>query len=56
MNYSDGFYTNNTDFSTILPAQNPPLTSAGIVNLYAAKHNPFVYFQSVQEGTTPASA
>ncbi|MGA7750838.1 MAG: alkaline phosphatase family protein [Gallionella sp.] len=53
VDYSDGFYTNNTDFSTILPAQNPPLTSAGIVNLYASKHNPFVYFQSVQEGRDP---
>jgi hypothetical protein len=50
VNYSDGVYTNNTDFSTILPAQNPPLTSAAIVNLYAVKHNPFAYFQSVQEG------
>lgn len=50
VNFSDGVYTNNTDFSKILPAQNPPLTSAGIVSLYAAKHNPFAYFQSVQEG------
>jgi len=50
VNYSDGFFTNNTDFTKILPAQTPPLTSAGIVALYAAKHNPFVYFQSVQEG------
>jgi len=53
VNYSDGVYTNNTDFSKILPAQNPPLTSAGIVSLYAAKHNPFAYFQSVQEGRDP---
>ena len=50
VNNSDGVYSNLTDFSKILPALNPPLTSAGIVNLYAAKHNPFVYFQSVQEG------
>jgi phosphatidylinositol-3-phosphatase len=53
VNYSDGVYTNNTDFSAILPAQNPPLSSAAIVSLYAAKHNPFVYFQSVQEGRNP---
>src|ERR1039457_511182 len=53
VNYSDGFYTNNTDFSKILPALTPPLTSAGIVSLYAAKHNPFVYFRSVQEGRDP---
>jgi hypothetical protein len=50
VNFSDGFYTNNTDFSTILPALNPPLTQGDIVALYAAKHNPFVYFRSVQEG------
>jgi len=53
VNYSDGFYANNTDFSTILPAQNPPLTSAGIVSLYAAKHNPFAYFRNIQEGRYP---
>jgi phosphatidylinositol-3-phosphatase len=50
VNYSDGVYTNNTDFNTIQPVLTPPLTSAGIVSLYAAKHNPFAYFQSVQEG------
>ena len=48
--YSDGVYTTNTDFSKILPVLNPPLTSAALVDLYAGKHNPFVYFQSVQEG------
>ncbi len=48
--YSDGVYTDKTDFSAILPALNPPLTSADLVDLYAGKHNPFVYFQSVQEG------
>jgi phosphatidylinositol-3-phosphatase len=55
INYSDGFYTNNTNFSLILPAQTPPLTSSGIVLLYAAKHNPFVYFRSIQEGYEPGS-
>jgi hypothetical protein len=29
---------------------NPPLSQANVVALYAAKHNPFVYFRSVQEG------
>jgi hypothetical protein len=53
VNFSDGIYTNNTDFSTILPALNPPLTQGGIVKLYAAKHNPFVYFQNIQEGRNP---
>ncbi len=50
VSYSDGDYTNNTDFSKILPAINPPLTQADVVKLYAAKHNPFVYFKSIQEG------
>ena len=53
VNLSDGVYTNNTDFSKILPVLNPPLVPANIVSLYAAKHNPFVYFQSVQEGLNP---
>jgi phosphatidylinositol-3-phosphatase len=50
VSYSDGDYTNNTDFSKILPAVIPPLTQADVVKLYAAKHNPFVYFKSIQEG------
>jgi len=55
LNYGDGFYNNNTNFSLIMPAQTPALTSAGIVALYAAKHNPFVYFRSIQEGYEPGS-
>jgi hypothetical protein len=47
---SDGVYTNLTDFTKIMPTLTPPLTSSDIVSLYASKHNPFVYFQSVQEG------
>jgi phosphatidylinositol-3-phosphatase len=50
IDYSDGFYSNLTDFTKILPAQNPALTSSDIVALYAAKHNPFVYFKDIQEG------
>ena len=50
MNNSDGFYTSSTDFSKIMPTLNPPLTQADLVALYAVKHNPFVYFRSVQEG------
>ncbi|HMK21217.1 MAG TPA: alkaline phosphatase family protein [Terriglobales bacterium] len=53
VNNSDGFFSNLTDFSAILPTLNPPLSSANLVNLYAAKHNPFVYFRSTQEGTNP---
>lgn len=55
IDYSDGLYTNNTDFTTITPALTPPLTSSGIVNLYAVKHNPFAYFRSIQEGDEPGS-
>jgi hypothetical protein len=50
VNYSDGVFTNNTDFTKINPQLNPPLTNSDIVQLYAAKHNPFVYFQDIQEG------
>jgi phosphatidylinositol-3-phosphatase len=47
---SDGVYTNLTDFSKVLPVQTPPLSQSDLVALYAVKHNPFVYFRSVQEG------
>jgi phosphatidylinositol-3-phosphatase len=46
VNNSDGFYSNVTPFSTTLPAEKQTL-----INLYAVKHNPFVYFRSVQEGS-----
>ncbi|HTQ53619.1 MAG TPA: alkaline phosphatase family protein [Bryobacteraceae bacterium] len=55
VNYSDGQFTNNTDFSTITPVLTPPLASSAIVNLYAVKHNPFAYFRSIQEGDQPGS-
>jgi hypothetical protein len=55
VNYSDGIFTNNTNFSAILPAQTPALTSASVVQLYASKHNPFVYFRSIQEADVPGS-
>jgi hypothetical protein len=50
VNTSDGFFTNNTDFTTILPTLTPALTQGDIVSLYASKHNPFVYFKSIQDG------
>jgi hypothetical protein len=53
--YSDGFFTDTTDFTKILPTLNPPLTQSDVVHLYASKHNPFVYFQNVQEGTQPGN-
>ena len=47
VNYSDGFFT-DTNVNPV-PANEP----LGLVKLYAAKHNPFVYFRSVQEGQAP---
>jgi phospholipase C len=43
VNTSDGTYTDKS----VLPAG---VGTGGIVALYAAKHNPFVYFRSVQDG------
>jgi hypothetical protein len=45
VNNADGFYSNVTPFSTVLPTETQTL-----INLYAVKHNPFAYFRSVQEG------
>ena len=56
LNNSDGIYSNLTDFSQISPVLNPPLTSSGIVNLYAVKHNPFAYFKNIQDGTNLKSS
>jgi len=56
VNNSDGFFTDATDFTAILPTLNPPLSSSDLVALYAVKHNPFVYFRSVQEGEDPHSS
>jgi hypothetical protein len=53
VNYSDGNFTNLTDFSKIKPVLNPPLTSGDIVQLYAVKHNPFAYFRNVQQNNNP---
>ena len=48
--YSDGFFTDVT----------PPIAGTGgasaLLKLYAAKHNPFVYFKSVQEGRNPQNS
>jgi hypothetical protein len=45
VNYSNGIATNLSDFSKLAP-----LTSSDVIQLYAVKHNPFAYFQSVQDG------
>lgn len=42
---ADGFYSNVNSFATTLPAE-----TQSLIGLYAVKHNPFVYFRSVQEG------
>jgi len=55
VNISDGLYTDSTNFAAIQPALTPPLSSSNVVALYAAKHNPFVYFRSIQEGEQPGS-
>ncbi len=45
--YSDGFFTDLTPVPASLGG------SDAFVKLYAAKHNPFVYFKSVQDGHDP---
>jgi len=55
IDYSDGFFTNLTDFSKLNPQLNPPLSSGDIVQLYASKHNPFVYFASGQTAASLAN-
>jgi hypothetical protein len=49
---ADGFYSNLDDLATALPGENQ--TQSNLVALYAVKHNPFAYFQNVQEGLDPA--
>ena len=56
VNYSDGVFTNNTDFSQVQPALDPPLSQGDVVALYAVKHVPFLYFRSVQEGNDPRNS
>lgn len=51
--YSDGNFTDTTDFTKINPQLTPPLTASDIVQLYAVKHNPFAYFRNVQQGHNP---
>ncbi len=61
VNYSDGNFTNLTDFTSLnaqIAASNaanptatlPTLSTGNIVQLYAVKHDPFAYFKSTQEG------
>lgn len=48
VNFSDGFFTDSSNILAVLPKE-----AQGLLKLYAAKHNPFVYFRSVQEGQNP---
>jgi len=45
VNFADGFFTDASNIPGIIPGDKQSL-----IKLYAAKHNPFVYFRSVQEG------
>jgi hypothetical protein len=51
VNNADGFYSNLTDVATLLPSSG--FTNANVVALYAVKHNPFAFFQNVQQGSNP---
>ncbi len=48
VNFSDGFFTDSSDIPGAIPGE-----TQSLIKLYAAKHNPFVYFRSVQEGDRP---
>jgi hypothetical protein len=47
IDYSDGWFTD---------VNAPPDAIGALLKLYAAKHNPFVYFKSVQDGTNPQNS
>ena len=53
VNNADGFFSNLDDLTTALPGEKQ--TQDNLVALYAVKHNPFAYFQNVQEGFNPAT-
>ena len=56
VNYSDGFYTTDTNFEKMHPGMKPELSQGDVQFLYAVKHNPFAYFRSVQEGKNPQNS
>lgn len=47
IDYSDGWFTD---------VNSPPTAIGALLKLYAAKHNPFVYFKSVQEVANPRNS
>ncbi len=48
VNFADGFFADSSNIPGAIPGEKQSL-----IKLYAAKHNPFVYFKSVQEGHDP---
>jgi hypothetical protein len=54
VNVADGLWSNLSNLSAVTISAVTPAPS--IVGLYAAKHNPFVYFQSVQDGADASSS
>lgn len=49
VNLADGLISNLIDIPTVLPA----LSNSSLIGLYAVKHNPFAYFQNIEEGLNP---
>jgi hypothetical protein len=45
VDFADGFFTDTSNIPGVIPGETQTL-----IELYAAKHDPFVYFRSVQEG------
>jgi hypothetical protein len=51
VNNSDGFFSELIPVASLLPKE-----AQTLIKLYAVKHNPFVYFRSVQEGFDPENS
>jgi len=51
IDFSDGFFNDSSNIPGTIPGEKQSL-----IKLYAAKHNPFVYFRSVQEGQNKANS
>jgi hypothetical protein len=51
VNNSDGYFSNLLSITSVLPAETQTL-----INLYAVKHNPFAYFQKIQQGNDSDSS
>jgi hypothetical protein len=51
VDFADGFFTDTSNIPGVVPGETQTL-----IELYAAKHDPFVYFRSIQEGEDPHSS